>query len=154
MPPDGFSWIDKPRLAALARPDSLEEFQWLRQQGIQLLIALTEHPPRRHLINEAGLFSQHIPVEDFHAPSQRQIDLFISSVTKAHAQGLGVGVHCGAGLGRTGTMVACYLVTQGLSAQQAIARVRQLRPGSVETNEQATAVEDFAARWSRPNPEG
>ena len=51
-----------------------------------------------------------------------------------------------AGLGRTGVIVACYFVTTGLAARDAINRVRRLRPGSIETSEQAAAVTEFARR--------
>jgi atypical dual specificity phosphatase len=147
LSPDGFSWIDKPRLAAHSLPGSLEEYQWLREHGIHLVIALTEDPPRRDWINEAGLFSLHIPIEDMHPPSPAQIDLCIASIDKANKNDFGVAIHCGAGLGRTGTMIACWLVHHvDLSAQDAIARARRLRPGSVETDEQAEAVAEYARR--------
>lgn len=144
--PDGFSWIERPRLAGMARPASLEEYQWLREQGIQLVISLSEDPPRRDWINDAGLFSMQIPVEDMSAPSQEQIDHCVEAIDKGIANDLGVVVHCGAGLGRTGTMLACWLVTQGMTARDAIARVRRLRPGSIETEEQSAAIVEFARR--------
>ena len=43
-------------------------------------------------------------------------------------------------------VLACYFVAQGLSAQEAIVRVRKMRPGSIETTEQAEAVREFARR--------
>jgi atypical dual specificity phosphatase len=144
--PEEFSWIDKPTVAGMARPGTLDELAWLREQGIQLLISLTEDPLRRDWINEAGLFSMHVPVVDLLAPSQKQIDLCLSAVNKARVNQFGVGIHCGAGLGRTGTILACYLVTQGLNGRDAIARTRQLRPGSIETPEQEEAIEEFARR--------
>ncbi len=144
--PDEFSWIDKPIVAGMARPRTLDEMAWLRDQGIQLLISLTEEPLRRDLINEAGLFAMHVPVEDLYPPSQKQIDLCLSAIAKARANGFGVGIHCGAGIGRTGTMLGCYLVTQGLTGRDAIARIRQLRPSSIETPEQEEAVEEYARR--------
>lgn len=144
--PDEFSWVDKPLLAGLARPGHLDELRWLRDQGIQLLVSLTETPLRRDWINEVGLFAMHVPVEDLHAPTQKQIDHCLSAIAKARANKLGVGIHCGAGLGRTGTVLACFLVTQNLSARDAIARVRQLRPGSIETPEQEEAIDEFARR--------
>src|SRR5690242_4512340 len=99
--PDGFSWIDKPLLAAMSRPRSLEEYQWLREQGVQLVICLAEDPPPRAWINEAGLLSMHLPVEDMYPPTQQQIDLCMAAVQKAIDKKLGVGIHCTAGLGRT-----------------------------------------------------
>jgi atypical dual specificity phosphatase len=145
--PDAFSWIDKPLVAGLARPSSAAELAWLREQGIELLISLTEDPPHRSWINDAGLFLIHIPVEDLAPPTQEQLDASIAAIRKAHARNWGVGVHCGAGLGRTGTVLACYLVSQGMSGKNAIARVRRLRPSSIETAEQERAVMQFAERW-------
>ncbi|MBM3995036.1 MAG: protein phosphatase [Planctomycetes bacterium] len=145
--PDGFSWIDKPHLAALAQPASLEDYQWLRANDIQFLICLTEQPPDRAWINDAGLFSKHIPIEDMHPPTQAQIDVCMAAIDKALGNKLGVAIHCTAGMGRTGTMLASWLVHhEGLSARDAIARVRRLRPGSVETPEQVDAVTEFARR--------
>lgn len=58
-----------------------------------------------------------------------------------------VAVHCALGFGRTGTMLACYLVKErGLAAGDAIAEVRRLRPGSIETYEQEKAVFQFYQR--------
>jgi len=80
------------------------------------------------------------------APTQEQLDRCISAIDRALEKNMGVAVHCTAGLGRTGVVLACYLVTHGLNAQNAMARVRRLRPGSIETEEQAQAVEEFARR--------
>jgi atypical dual specificity phosphatase len=144
--PDVFTWIDRPFLAAMARPQSLEEMKWLRHNGIELLISLTEDPPRRDWINDAGLMLVHVPIEDMTAPTQEQLDLCLSNIARAREQNMGVAIHCGAGLGRTGVVLACYFVTKGMTAKNAIARVRRLRPGSVETDDQAEAIAEFARR--------
>lgn len=147
-PPAGFSWIDRPHLAASARPDGPEELAWLRQQGIQVLLSLTEVPVRRDWVEDVGLLVMHVPIEDMEAPTQEQLDRCASALDRARAQGMGVAVHCTAGLGRTGSVLAAHLVAQGFTPRAAIARVRELRPGSVETDEQVQAVEEFARRRS------
>jgi atypical dual specificity phosphatase len=147
--PSGFSWIDKPLLAALARPSSPEDFHWLRSQGIELLLSLTEDRPRRDWAEDASLLVFHEPMEDMEAPSQEQLDRCVSAIVRANERKMGVAVHCGAGLGRTGVVLAAYFVARGLSAANAIARTRRLRPGSIETDEQAAAVELFARRKRR-----
>ena len=89
--PDGFSWVDKPLLAGMSRPESAAEFHWLRQQGIQLLISLSEDPPRHDWINEAGLFLVHVPVDDFTAPTPDQLEQCIATIERAHEKNWGVG---------------------------------------------------------------
>jgi atypical dual specificity phosphatase len=148
--PHGFSWVDKPLLAAMARPEDVDELRWLRAQGIEVLLSLTEDPPRRDWVNEAGLMLVHVPVVDMEAPTQEQLDRCGATIRRANEHNFGVAVHCGAGLGRTGVVLACYFVTKEMHAKNAIARVRRLRPGSIETDEQADAVAEFARRHSNP----
>jgi atypical dual specificity phosphatase len=148
-PPLGFSWIEKPLLAALAFPESEEDLSWLRQQGIDVLLSLTEDPPRRDWTNEAGILVFHEPIVDMEAPTQEQLDRCVSAIERAHGNQMGVAVHCGAGLGRTGVVLAAYLIAKGQTARDALATVRQLRPGSVETAEQADALMEYARRKRR-----
>jgi len=144
--PHGFSWVERPKLAALAQPRDRDDFTWLRAHGIQVLLSLSEEPPRRDWINDAGLMVVHEPVEDYAAPTQDQLDRCVSVLGRARAQDMGVAVHCTAGRGRTGTVLAAWFVAAGMDAQQAVERIRQLRPGSVETEEQEEAVKEFARR--------
>ena len=55
-------------------------------------------------------------------------------------QGGVLAIHCAAGLGRSGTLAAQFLVMQGLDADEAIRQVRQVRPGAIETQAQEQAV--------------
>jgi atypical dual specificity phosphatase len=146
--PHSFSWIDRPRLAALGQPESEAELRWLKAHGIDVLVSLTEEPPVRREVNNAGLMVYHVPVPDMTAPSQEELNRSVSAIQKALARGLGVAVHCTAGQGRTGTVLACYFVSQGESAGAAIRKIRRLRPGSIETEAQAEAVQEFARRKS------
>jgi atypical dual specificity phosphatase len=146
MAPHGFSWVEKPLLAALARPSAPEDFTWLREQGIQVLVSLTEDKPRRDWYEDANLLVYHMPLEDMEAPTQDQLDRCVSAIVKATEHGMPVAVHCAAGLGRTGVVLAAYFIARGASANAAIARVRRMRPGSVETDEQVESVELFARR--------
>jgi atypical dual specificity phosphatase len=66
------------------------------------------------------------------------------AIERAREQQMGVAVHCAAGLGRTGVIVACYLITLGRTADEAIDEIRNLRPGSIETAEQVEAIGLFA----------
>lgn len=153
MPPPGFTWIDRPRLAALARPRSADDLAWLRRNGIEVLVSLTEEPLPRNWLNDAGLLAVSVPVPDMAAPSLRQLDHILATVKRANESNMGVAVHCAAGLGRTGTVLAAYFVTTGLAPRDALRKVRELRPGSVETLDQERAVEQYARKLAAPEPE-
>src|SRR5436190_7922461 len=95
--PYRFSWVEEPWLAAMAFPQSLEDLEWLRSKGLQVLLTLTEEPVRRDWTNDAGLLVLHVPVEDMEAPTVEQFDRCISAIERAHANKMGVTVHCMAG---------------------------------------------------------
>jgi Predicted protein-tyrosine phosphatase len=95
--------------------------------------------PKRALAH--GLLWHGLPIVDGHAPDQRLLTpwktLGPSLVQRLHA-GERVVVHCKGGLGRAGTVAAMLLLDSGAAASpaEAIARVRHVRPGAVETREQ------------------
>lgn len=64
--------------------------------------------------------------------------------------GFNVLVHCRGGLGRAGTIAARLLVESGVAPEEAIARVRAVRPGAIETAEQEAYV---MAQQPMPEPE-
>ena len=142
--PVGFSWVERPHLAGLAQPDGPADLAWLRRNGIDVLISLTEDPPPRRDVNDAGLMTVHIPIPDMTAPTVRQFALCVETIDRAKRSGMGVALHCAAGKGRTGTMLAGYFVAAGMTADQAIDYVRELRPGSIETPEQEDAIRLYA----------
>lgn len=153
MPP-GFSWVDQPRLAGMALPRSAEDLRWLRRNGIDVLVSLTEDPLPRHWVNDAGVLSVSVPVPDMEAPTDRQLDHILATIRRANDSGMGVAVHCAAGLGRTGTVLAAYLVAGGLPARAALVKLRDLRPGSVETLDQERAIERYARKLALPDDDG
>jgi len=153
--PDGdvhnFSWVVEGKLAGMARPGAVrsldEDLASLQAHGIVLLVSLTETPTPAADAARYGIEVLHLPVEDFTPPTQEQLFSFAHKTRESLAAGGVVGVHCGAGLGRTGTTLAAYFVTEGMSATAAIDEVRKLRPGSIETPEQELAVKTFDGRW-------
>jgi atypical dual specificity phosphatase len=138
-----FSWVDEPHLAACAWPGGSDELAWMRGEGIDILITLTEETLPRSWIDSAGLMSVHVPVPDMDAPSLEQLEKCISVIEKAKASNMRVAVHCLAGRGRTGTVLAAYLIRQGLSAKKAIEQIRDQRPGSIEVRNQEDILGDY-----------
>jgi atypical dual specificity phosphatase len=150
---DHGDWLLPEQLMGCAYPKTGAALQALRDQGVALLINLHERNHPSEGLEAIGLTCVHIPVVDFSAPTQQQLDAGVAAIDAALAEGKRIAVHCGAGLGRTGTLLACYLVAHGASSTAAINRVREVRPGSIETGEQVEAVRAFEAARRTGTPE-
>jgi atypical dual specificity phosphatase len=137
-----FGWVVPGRLAAMARPRP-GSAPLLLAAGVRAVLCLTEEPPLPELA-EAGISVQHEPVRDFAAPSVAALRRCVEFLRSSISAGAPAAVHCFAGYGRTGTVVAAYLIATGLPAEEAIAEVRATRPGSIETWEQEEAILRFA----------
>jgi atypical dual specificity phosphatase len=156
-----FSWLDERKVAGSAAPMLKDDLDFLWSQGIRALLRLAysqadDFVLDRASIEGAGFHDLELPVRDFAAPTQSQIDEAMRFISSELGQQRPVCVSCGAGCGRTGTILACYLVMQGHSAQGAVERVVQRRPCSEElvslSPKQYESVKSFARRVSRRSP--
>jgi len=138
-------WLEEGRLAAAAYPSETDLAE-LSSRGITVLINLHQRPHDPALLARYGLNEIHLPVPDMTPPKPQQLDAGVAAIEEALAADRRVAVHCAAGLGRTGTLLACYLVHGGLRSDDAIARVRAARPGTLETPGQVAAVRAYGRR--------
>ena len=125
-----------PRNGMVSYPRSEDAIALLQKLGVRALLSLSEESLSADLLRKYQLQREHLPVADFTAPTLEQVEQALAIIDGFLVHGLPVAVHCGAGLGRTGTILACYLVSQGSSAKDAIPQVRTRRPSSIETPEQ------------------
>jgi atypical dual specificity phosphatase len=142
--PDPGAWIVPGQLLLRSYPRRVDTLRELASRGVTVLVNLDRRPHNRANLDRFGLTEIHIPVPDFTAPTPAQLEQGVSAIEGHLAQGHAVAVHCAAGLGRSGTLVACYIVHQGQAPRDAIAQVRALRPGAIETDSQVAAVEGYA----------
>ena len=148
--PRNFSWLIQNEIAGMARPTSMvKDLEFLKDNGIDAIVSLTEIPLHKTLLEEFGFEYKHIPIADLTSPTQEQIEEFVTFVNNLISSKKKIVVHCDAGIGRTGTMLACYLVNKGCNAKRAILEVRKKRPGSVETMEQEDTVIKYEKRLSK-----
>ncbi len=144
-----FSWLIDGELAGHAAPASVDDLVYLWGKGIRALVRMEEEHRAvvsAGQIREQGLTDLHQPVADFTPPSPRQIDRMILFIEENLSHGNPVGVSCHAGIGRTGTLLACYLVKRGITADEALWEVAVRRRSAVETDDQKQAVRDYARR--------
>ncbi|CBJ29564.1 conserved unknown protein [Ectocarpus siliculosus] len=83
--------------------------------------------------------------EDMTTPSMALLSDIIRVALSCLRTGGKIAVHCHAGYGRTGLVIASILVMMNnLPPQQAVALVREKRPTSLQTNAQVSMVGEFA----------
>jgi len=150
--PRGFVWIEDGRLAATPMPGITNDVDYdldlLTGVGITTLISLTERPfPPEPLIRH-GLKTLHLSIADRKAPSPAEMDQLVTQMRNLLAEGEVLAVHCLAGLGRTGTILAAYLVKEkGLPAQVALNQIRRFNRQFVQSDDQ----EDFLVEYEVQN---
>lgn len=145
----------EPLLAGCAAPSTPERLAALAALRPGCVVTLTEQPLRA-LCAEGGAdvamlgapreHDLHVPVPDMAAPTPEQMEAVVAHVCAQLTAARSVVVHCAAGAGRTGTVLAAVLVARkGWGAERALRELRACRPGSVETRAQEAAVAAFSA---------
>jgi atypical dual specificity phosphatase len=118
----------------------------LHAAGIRAVVSLLNIETDAPVYESAGFAFLCLPLQDGGAPTFEQADAFVHFVSDQRAAQRPVVVHCQAGVGRTGTMLATYFISQGDSASTAIQRVRSVERAAVETPIQVRFLEQYAQR--------
>ena len=139
--PRNFGWLDSSKLAGSGRPESESELKALKEEGIGAIVSLTGTPLNPDAVSRFGFEYLHSPLSE--TPTVEQLNQILRFVEQTNVVSKPVLVHCGEGKGRTGTVLAAYLISNGLGADEAIRVVRERRPGSIQTLEQEHVLHEF-----------
>lgn len=139
--PTNFSWVTEGKLAGSGLPVTQDEFKWVVNKGIKSVVTVREVPLPSEWFDGGDIDYLHLMVEDYGAPTMEVLDEAVNYIDKKIRSGEPVLVHCAAGKGRTGAVLAAYMIkNENISAGQAIEKIRLMRPGSVQSITQETAL--------------
>lgn len=136
----GFRWIIENELAGAAQPglygDWDTDIQFLKNRGIDFIFSLTEKPLIEELAKKEGFGFAHLSIRDMYSPMPKIAHIAILEMQEHIKKGHKFLIHCKGGVGRTGMIGAAYLILNGMSAEDAIRRVRSVNPGYIQTRNQ------------------
>lgn len=157
--PRGFVWLIRGRVAGAPLPGIVRDVDYdlaaLRDVGVTRLVSLTEEPFPAEPASRFGIACHASPIPDMHAPAPEQMLELCRDMDRFLANQEVIAVHCKAGLGRTGTVLAAYRLWRAganASAVEAIEFVRRLEPGMIQSQAQADFLADFAERLHAAQP--
>ncbi len=151
--PNHFHWVIPNKLAGMARPGLFgsedEELEAIARAGVEILVSSTIEPFPRKRLQAFGIEGRHLPIRDMGVPPLRLVSSLCAGLDRAFEAERGVAIHCRAGLGRTGTLLAAMLVWRGDGGDAAIEKVRAVEPKYIQTPGQENFVREFAEVMGR-----
>ncbi len=147
LPPLGMHWIVQGELGSMHKPGLLrdldDDLAGLRALGVRTLVTLTEESFDEAKLSEYEIRPIHFPIVDMSIPDIALVEPLCRLISEGMKTGDSFIVHCKAGLGRTGTILACVQVYRGASAVDAIDTIRLKNAKYIQTDEQTEFVSRF-----------
>ncbi len=139
-----FSWVIDRLLGGCAKPCDEEHLEFLFSQGVRALVRLEKGGFESQDLKNYGIADLQEYIPDFTAPSKIQIDKIIIFIKSHLNKGEPVAVSCGAGIGRTGTILTAYLISEGYSFEEAKLLIEKKGRKPYEIQDQKKALEEYA----------
>ncbi len=146
--PRGFLWLLKGQLAGTPLPGVFFEADYdlksLQRVGVTQLISTTQHPVEPALLEKYGIMGKAFPIKDMGVPTLEQAVEICRYISQKIEQDEVIAVHCRAGLGRTGTVLALYQIWKNNDALSALEMVRNIEPRWVQSDQQVEFLDEFS----------
>jgi protein-tyrosine phosphatase len=145
---------------AKTKDEARRKLQSFLDAKVDFFLDLTEEEeglePYAQLLEEEAMARdrrvvyRRLPIPDMDVPTTERMLEIQQTIEAALESGRTVYVHCLGGLGRTGTVLGCYLVEHEVSVAEALAEIQRRRRWTKDgwkKSPQTPAQVDFVKRW-------
>ena len=137
-------WVIPNKLAGVRKPTA-EELTELKAMGISAIVSVMDDPSNLDLYQRSDIPYLWLPVTGGTPPSREQIQQLQTFVESQNLLDRAVAVHCTSGRRRTGTILASYLISNGLSYQEAMQKIQNANPDVDLREAQTTFLRELAS---------
>lgn len=131
--------------------DLLKDLKVIKGKKINVIVCLLEWGEMQKLdiydypyfAQKEGILFYHFPIKDRGIPEPKSLETLVPFLVKHVKNGYNILVHCRCGLGRSGLVAACCLSHFGYKFDDSISRVRNLRKGAIQTEDQLQIVRNY-----------
>jgi len=162
-------WVEKDQLLAGEHPCAnltskcAQRLKWLFKKKVSCIIDLTKPNEFNHsfylskiqeVSHSENIYVEYkqFPIADMSIPTTDQIQLILDFINTCLDNNQTLYIHCYGGLGRTGTVIGCYLVRQGRNGIHALETINYLRKNTPFKNEPSPETEaqrQFVVEWEK-----
>jgi len=143
-----FYWVVPNKLGGMQKPGLMteieEDLKIMKKLGVKVLVTLQQTPLDSNLLDQYDIEGLSFPIIDMGVPELEDTYKFVCKAVELIENGSSLIYHCKAGMGRTGTLLACnLLLLENISAICAIEKIRQVNYKYIQTEEQMEFVSKF-----------
>ena len=132
------------QLAGMPQPQ-VEDLSTLHDSGVRTIISLLEDPVGLDEYEKHNFNSMWFPVADHGVPTPDQMMKLVEYIDKQLNESNSVAIHCKGGKGRTGTILAAYLIAKGASYEQAMSQIDQAKPNAIKKEFQINFLKELSS---------
>lgn len=119
-------WVIPSKLLGVRKPENESEVAYLKSIGVGGIITLLDDEENHKLYEVTYMDFLWTPMKGGTAPREEQVGEASAFISNINSKGKAVAIHCNNGRKRTGTMLAAQLIQNGLDADQAINKIKEL----------------------------
>ena len=133
------------KLSGMPKPQK-QDLKAIHDSGIRAIVSLLEDESSVEYYELNGFEKLWLPVIDHEAPTKEQVEKLVEFVDVQNKKGNPVAIHCKGGKGRTGTMIASYLISKGASYDEAMGQIDEKQPNAIKKDFQINFLKEISSK--------